>query len=166
MHGSWWIVPWLSICMSRWLGIFNWHYFGHDGSMMTLCIWCMFYLGFYTRCLQYIGLTHRALQLRHNKHDGFSNHQPRDCLLKRLFRRRSKKNHSSASLAFLRGIHRWHVNSPHKWPVTRKMFPFDDVIMRPSDAYTCQWTVPSLVRTMACRLVGARLLSQHTLAYC
>ena len=36
---------------------------------------------------------------------------------------------SSASLAFVRGIHRWSVNSPHTWPVTRKMFPFDDVIM-------------------------------------
>ena len=36
---------------------------------------------------------------------------------------------SSASLAFVRGIHRGPVNSPHKWPVTRKMFPFDDVIM-------------------------------------
>ena len=35
----------------------------------------------------------------------------------------------SASLAFVQGIHRWPVNSPHKWPVTRKMFPFDDVIM-------------------------------------
>ena len=39
------------------------------------------------------------------------------------------KHQSSASLAFVRGIHRWPVNSPHKWPVTRKMFPFDDVIM-------------------------------------
>ena len=29
----------------------------------------------------------------------------------------------------MRRIHRWPVNSPHKWPVTRKMFPFDDVIM-------------------------------------
>ena len=29
----------------------------------------------------------------------------------------------------MRGIHRWPVNSPHKWPVTRKMFPFVDVIM-------------------------------------
>ena len=28
----------------------------------------------------------------------------------------------------MRGIHRWPVNSPHKWPVTRKAFPFDDVI--------------------------------------
>ena len=40
------------------------------------------------------------------------------------------QNHqSSTSLAFVWGIHRWPVNSPHKGPVTRKMFPFDDVIM-------------------------------------
>ena len=30
----------------------------------------------------------------------------------------------------MRGIHRWPVNSPHKGPVTRKMIPFDDVIMQ------------------------------------
>ena len=40
-----------------------------------------------------------------------------------------RKHQSSAPLAFVRGIHRGPVNSPHKWPVTRKMFPFDDVIM-------------------------------------
>ena len=40
-----------------------------------------------------------------------------------------RKHQSSATLAFVRGIHRGPVNSPHKWPVTRKMFPFDDVIM-------------------------------------
>ena len=39
------------------------------------------------------------------------------------------EHQSSASLAFVWGIHRGPVNSPHKWPVTRKMFPFDDVIM-------------------------------------
>ena len=32
-------------------------------------------------------------------------------------------------MAFVRGIYRRPVNTPHKWPVTRKMFPFDDVIM-------------------------------------
>ena len=42
------------------------------------------------------------------------------------------EHQSSASLAFVWGIHRGPVNSPHKWPVTRKMFPFDDVIMTPS----------------------------------
>ena len=41
-----------------------------------------------------------------------------------------QRNHQNfASLAFLRGIHWWPVNSPHKRPVTRKIFPFDDVIM-------------------------------------
>ena len=40
-----------------------------------------------------------------------------------------RKHQSSASLAFVRGIQRGPVNSPHKWPVTRKMFPFVDVIM-------------------------------------
>ena len=40
------------------------------------------------------------------------------------------KHESSASLAFVWGSHRGPVNSPHKWPVTRKMFPFDDVIMK------------------------------------
>ena len=40
-----------------------------------------------------------------------------------------RKHQSSASLAFAREIHRWPVNSPLKGPVTRKMFPFDDVIM-------------------------------------
>ena len=41
-----------------------------------------------------------------------------------------RKHQSSASLAFVRGIHRGPVNSPHKWPVTRNMFPFDEVIMK------------------------------------
>ena len=40
-----------------------------------------------------------------------------------------RKHQSTASLAFVWGIHRWPVNSPHKRPVTRKIFPFDDVIM-------------------------------------
>ena len=40
-----------------------------------------------------------------------------------------RKHQSSASLAFVWGIHRGQVNSPRKWPVTRKMLPFDDVIM-------------------------------------
>ena len=40
-----------------------------------------------------------------------------------------RKYQSSASLAFVRGIHRGPVNSPHKWPVTPKMCPFNDVIM-------------------------------------
>ena len=57
---------------------------------------------------------------RHNRHDGVSTvNSDAD----------QRKHQSSASLAFVRGIHRAPVNTPRKWPVTRKMFPFDDVIM-------------------------------------
>ena len=34
-----------------------------------------------------------------------------------------RKHQSSASLAFMREIHLWPVNFPHRWPVTQKMFP-------------------------------------------
>ena len=40
-----------------------------------------------------------------------------------------RKHQSSASLAFVRGIHQWPLNSPHKGPVTWKMLPFYDVIV-------------------------------------
>ena len=54
-----------------------------------------------------------------------------------------RKHQSSASLAFVRWIHRGPVNSPHKWPVTRKLFPFDDVIMKfepnPISLYRNAW---------------------------
>ena len=40
-----------------------------------------------------------------------------------------RKHQTSASLTFVWGIHRWPANSPHKGPVTRNMFPFDDVII-------------------------------------
>ena len=69
------------------------------------------------------------LRWRHNGHDGVSNHQPHHCSLNRLLGADQRKHQSSASLAFVRGIHRGPVNSPHKWPVKRKKFPFDDVIM-------------------------------------
>ena len=69
--------------------------------------------------------------------DGLSNHQPYGCLLNRLFKAQIKETTNSASLAFVRGIYWWPVNSPHKGPVTQKMFPFDDIIMWPgSPRYT------------------------------
>ena len=70
-----------------------------------------------------------TLLWRHNGCDSVSNHQPHHCLLNRLFRRRSKKTSKLRVTGLCAGIHRGPVNSPHKWPVTRKMFPFDDVIM-------------------------------------
>ena len=111
------------------------------------------------------------LQWRHNGHDSVSNHQPHDCLLNRLFRRRSNKTSKFRvtgfcvgnlpgtgqfpaqmasyaenvsiwwrhhALVLVRRIHRWPVNSPHKGPVKRKMFPFDDGFML-RISLTCIW---------------------------
>ena len=59
-----------------------------------------------------------------------------------------RKHQSSTSLAFFREIHRWPVNSPHIGPVTRKMFPFDDVIMkRMYEDVTCRCQLTSLGAT-------------------
>ena len=70
------------------------------------------------------------LQWCHNERNGVSNHLRHECLLNDLFRPRSKKTSKLRVRASVRAIHRWPVNSPRKGPVTRKMLPFDDVIMR------------------------------------
>ena len=70
-----------------------------------------------------------ALQWRHSDHNGVSNHQPHGCLLNRLFRRRSKKTSMLRVTRLCVGNSPGPVNSPHKGPVTRKMFSFNDVIM-------------------------------------
>ena len=84
-----------------------------------------------------------TLQWRHNGCDSISNHQPNDCLLTVYLGADQRKYQSSASLAFVRGIHQWLVNSPHKWPVTQIMFPFDDIIMnvlnQPVQAQWCTY---------------------------
>ena len=56
-----------------------------------------------------------------------------------------RKHQSSTSLAFVRGIHRWPVNYPHKWPVTRKMFPFDDVIMCSAKIKNKRWSFSHVI---------------------
>ena len=68
-----------------------------------------------------------SLQRRHSEHDGVSNVYSTVC--PGAYQR---QHQSSASLAFVRGIHRYQspVNSPRKGPITREMFSFYDVIMR------------------------------------
>ena len=79
-------------------------------------------------------------QWRHNNHNGVSNHQPHGCLLNCLFRHRSEKT----SKLRVTGLCAWNspgpVNSPHKGPVTRKMFPFDDVIMWQHGTWIRHWS--------------------------
>ena len=65
------------------------------------------------------------------------------------------KHQSSASLAFVWGIHRGPVNSPHKWSVTRKMFPFDDVIM----SYMW-WRMMGAWKTDECHLLSKHIITR------
>ena len=54
-----------------------------------------------------------------------------------------RKHQSSASSTFGRGINRWPVNSSHKGPVTRKMFPFDELWSTSAQVIDCCLTAPS-----------------------
>ena len=67
------------------------------------------------------------LQWRNNERDGVSNHQPHDFLLNRFFRSKKTSKFEATDLCV--------GNSPvtGEFPVTRKMFPFDDVIMQYKD---------------------------------
>ena len=53
-----------------------------------------------------------ALQWRHNERDGVSNHLGIDCLLNCILGADQRKHQSPPSLAFMREIHRWPVDSP------------------------------------------------------
>ena len=72
---------------------------------------------------------HRTLQWRHNGHDGVSNNQSYDCLLNRLFRWRLKKTSKLRVTGLSEGNSPVTGEFPAQRPVTRKMFPFDDVII-------------------------------------
>ena len=83
-----------------------------------------------------------------------------------------RKHQSSASLAFVRGIHRGPVNSPHKGPVTRKMFPFDDVFMKHiNEVYHSQkpawnWCLHSLSWWQCMLLNGFTTLILQSFVFC
>ena len=68
-----------------------------------------------------------SLQWRHNERDDVPNHRRFYATV--CSGEGERKRQSSALLAFVRGIYRWPVNSPPKGPETRKMIPFEDVII-------------------------------------
>ena len=59
-----------------------------------------------------------------------------------------RKHQSSTLLAFVRGIHRWPVNSPHKWLITQKMFPWHhhDKLWKGLFPAICDWTLLNRVQ--------------------
>ena len=101
-------------------------------------------------------------QWRHNDHDEVSNHQPHGYLLNLLFGRWSKKTSQLRVTGLCAGNSPGPVNSPHKWPVTRKMFP----LMTSS----CNITQPQHnshnCRTQSRRGNYKKNLSYHISHYC
>ena len=95
-----------------------------------ICYICMFcsYV-FYRKCLYRRGVTKGPLHWRHNELDGVSDHQPHDCLLTCLFRHRSNKTSKIRVTGLCEGNSPGTGEFPAQKPITRKMFPFDDVIM-------------------------------------
>ena len=81
-----------------------------------------------------------SLQWRHNEGDGVWNHRRLHCLLRRLYRRRSKKISKLRVTGLCEG-NSSATDSPHKVTVTRKMFPFPDVIMM---FQVSVWIAPSM----------------------
>ena len=132
-----------------------WHLHEHgDGLIKLICHMC-----------SWITLSKLlpSLRWRHNERDCVWNHQPYTIVYSTVYSDADQRKHqSSASLAFVWGIHRGPVNSPHKGPVTRKMCPFDDVIMYLPGANelrlpgTCQPAyTPNEVADDACQAVGS-----------
>ena len=132
-----------SHCLSHGRSIAKWHHnwCNRIQNTKTNSLTGMHLQMSYTKCLQFRSWPnvfkefgkecelHWLLHWRHNDHEGVSNHQPHGCLLNRIFRRRSKKTSKLRVTGLCVGNSPGPVNSPYKGPVTRKMFPFDDVIM-------------------------------------
>ena len=95
--------------------------------------WITMYTGLYPEWNGMEQNRKESLRWRHNECDDISNYQLAIVYSNVYSGVDQRKHQSSTSLAFMRAIHQWTVNSPHKGPVTRKIFSFDDVII-----YWCQ----------------------------
>ena len=69
-----------------------------------------------------------SLQWCYNGCDGVSNHQPHDCLLNRLFMRRSKKTSKLRVTGLCAGNSPVTGEFPAQMASNAEMFPFDEVI--------------------------------------
>ena len=98
--------------------------------MWTTIIMCHLYINLNIKPSQSITNKLLTLHWSHNDHGGVSNYQSQGCLLNCLFRRRSKKTSKLRVTGLCAGNSQGPVNSPHKAPVTWKMVPFDEVIMK------------------------------------
>ena len=159
-HGSY-PLQWrhMSVMKSQitdnWAVLFNSLFGLRKKKTSELCINCPF-----VRALV-IGDFRSALRWHHNERDGVSNHQPHDCLFNRLFRRRSKKTSKFRVTGHCAGNSLVTGEFPHMGAVTRKMFPFDDVIMESAsndESVSMSWRLRSPIWSIALLLSATCIL--------
>ena len=144
MHFKMLSAKWRPFCL--WLNVLNKQHSGEGRRSATHRFLCYWQVHLNTTIIQCdIACT---LHWHHNDHDGISNHQPHGCSLNRLFRCRWKKTSKLRVTGLWVGNSPGPVNSPHKGPVTRKMFPFDDVIMIFSEDVWGSSQVESVIPTV------------------
>ena len=100
----------------------------HQWRIKPYPVWSLDCYGNHLTIAPILVMSLKTSHWRHNERDDVSNNRRLDCLLIKICSDADQK--SSASLAYVREIHRWPVNSPHKRPATRIMLPFDDVIIK------------------------------------
>ena len=98
-------------------------------SVMEILLCCTSVMEILLCCASVVEILLGSLWWRHNERDCMSNHQPHHWLLDRLLGRKSKETSKLRVIGLCVGKSPGLVNYPHKGPVTRKIFPFDDVIM-------------------------------------
>ena len=92
-----------------------------------------------------------TLQWHHNERDGVAHHQPQDCLRNCIFRCRSKKTSKILVTGLCEGNSPVTGEFPHTGPVTRKMFPFDDVVTNfRVTAREIHWSQRELICSVCC----------------
>ena len=119
-----WVSQWVSCCYNR---VFLQRCF-IDMSWLIERIWPQTYFGVNTVTCD-TSYNFLFLWVLNDVTTSLMSKWAHHCLLSRIFGRWSKKTSKLRVTGLLRGIHLGPVKSPHKWPVTRKMFLFDDVIM-------------------------------------
>ena len=98
----------------------------NDGAIVKETVGIRIEVQWMMSCAEYWGFT---LLWRHNGHDNVSNHQHRDCLLNRLFRRRSKQTSKIRVAGLCAGNSPGTGEFPAQMASNAEKFPFDDVIM-------------------------------------
>ena len=130
-------------------------------NIWSLCkawtCWCHFkHNGTVDMKIFLLSVLYMALQWRHNERNEVSNHQPRDCLLNRLFKARSKKTSKLRVTGLCEGNSPGTGEFPAERPGTRKMFPIDDVITVNVNSGT--WPVQNTGWSID--------MTTHAMAYC